>query len=177
VNGIGPELATLAVPRLGGDAGSPPAFATAAALEQDVRTVCQPCGAQTDAQTDAHWRRLTETSLRRLPDGLGACRTGGASAANRPLRSISHRLFAPWQGYGAANTARTVLAGADSPTPKPDRLLVTPHHDPALVRQFSMHPADCTLWEARVALPVPVLVTIPGCGHDPVPYTPAQFAW
>ena len=62
-------------------------------------------------------------------------------------------------------------------TPKPDRLLVTPHHDPALVRQFSMHPADCTLWEARFALPVPVLVTIPGCGHDPVPYTPAQFAW
>ncbi len=57
------------------------------------------------------------------------------------------------------------------------QLLVTPHHDPALVRQFSMHPADCTLWEARVALPVPVLVTIPGCGHDPVPYTPAQFAW
>ena len=54
---------------------------------------------------------------------------------------------------------------------------MTPHHDPALVRQFSMHPADCTLWEARVALPVPVLVTIPGCGHDPVPYTPAQFAW
>jgi len=38
--------------------------------------------------------------LAEVPDGatvmiLGACRAWGASAANRPQRSISHRLFAP----------------------------------------------------------------------------------
>ena len=34
-------------------------------------------------------------SVIRAHPGLGACRAWGASAANRPQRSISHRLFAP----------------------------------------------------------------------------------
>ena len=46
-------------------AGSPPAFATVSELEQYFRTIYKPYGALTDAQ----WRRLTETSTRRLPDG------------------------------------------------------------------------------------------------------------
>jgi len=80
---------------------------------------------------------------------------------------------------------------------------VTPHYDPAMVRQFSAHPADYDQWEAWDALTIPVLVlrgaasdlllpgvaeamrnrgpravvaTIPGCGHAPALNTPAQFA-
>ena len=146
MNDIGPELAAPAVVRIRGYAGSPPAFDTMGALEQYFRTIYQPCGALTDAQ----WRRLTETSVRRLPDGR-----------------------------------------------------VTPHYDPAMVRQFIAHPQDYDQWDAWDALPIPVLVlrgadsdlllpdvaeamrnrgpravvvTIPGCGHAPALNTPAQFA-
>ncbi len=146
MNDIGPELAAPAVARILAYAGSPPAFDTVGALEQYFRTVYQPYGALTDAQ----WRRLTETSVRRLPDGR-----------------------------------------------------VTPHYDPAMVRQFVCHPADYDQWDAWDALTIPVLVlrgahsdlllppvaeamrnrgpravvaTIPGCGHAPALNTPAQYA-
>ncbi len=146
MNDIGPELAAPAVARIRGYAGSPPAFATMGELEQYFRSIYKPYGALTDAQ----WRRLTETSVRRLSDGQ-----------------------------------------------------VTPHYDPAMVRQFIAHPQDYDQWEAWDALPIPVLVlrgadsdlllpgvaeamrnrgpravvvTIPGCGHAPALNTPAQFA-
>ena len=146
LNDIGPELAQAAIDRIRTYAGSPPAFATVQELEQYFRTVYKPYGALTDAQ----WRRLTETSVRRLPDGR-----------------------------------------------------VTPHYDPAMVRQFEVHPQDYDQWDAWDALPIPVLVlrgadsdlllpdvaeamrnrgpravvvTIPGCGHAPALNTPAQFA-
>jgi pimeloyl-ACP methyl ester carboxylesterase len=139
-------LAAPAVARILAYAGQPPAFATVGELEQYFRTVYQPYGVLTDTQ----WRRLAETSLRRLPDGR-----------------------------------------------------VTPHYDPAMVRQFVTHPADYDQWDAWDALTIPVLVlrgahsdlllpdvaeamrnrgpravvaTIPGCGHAPALNTPAQFA-
>ena len=145
MNDIGPELSAPALARILAYAGSPPAFATVGALEQYYRKVYQPDGALTDAQ----WRQLTETSLRRLPDGQ-----------------------------------------------------VTPHYDPAMVRQFDTHPTDYDQWEAWDALSIPVLVlrgadsdllrpevaeamrnrgpravvaTIPGCGHAPALNTPAQL--
>jgi pimeloyl-ACP methyl ester carboxylesterase len=43
----------------------PPAFATMGELEQYFRTVYKPYGWLSDAQ----WRQLAETSMRRLPDG------------------------------------------------------------------------------------------------------------
>ncbi|OYU99190.1 MAG: alpha/beta hydrolase [Burkholderiales bacterium PBB5] len=146
MNDIGPELAAPAVARIRSYAGSPAAFATVGELERYFRTVYQPYGALTDAQ----WRRLTETSVRRLPDGR-----------------------------------------------------VTPHYDPAMVRQFIAHPQDYDQWPAWDALSIPVLVlrgqdsdlllpdvaqamrqrgpravvvTIPDCGHAPALNTPDQFA-
>ncbi len=146
MNDIGPELAAPAVARIRSYAGSPAAFATVGELEQYFRTIYQPYGALSDAQ----WRRLTETSVRRLPDGR-----------------------------------------------------VTPHYDPAMVRQFEAHPGDYDQWLAWDALQIPVLVlrgahsdlllpevaeamrnrgpravvvTLPDCGHAPALNTPAQFA-
>ena len=145
LNDIGPELAAPAVARIRSYAGSPASFATVTELEQYFRTIYQPYGELTDAQ----WRRLAETSVRRLPDGR-----------------------------------------------------VTPHYDPAMVRQFSAHPADYDQWDAWDSLSLPVLVlrgahsdlllpdvaeamrsrgpravvvTIPGCGHAPALNTPQQF--
>ena len=146
LNDIGPQLAEPAVQRIRSYAGSPPAFATMAELEAFFRTVYAPYGWLPDAQ----WRQLTETSMRRLPDGR-----------------------------------------------------VTPHYDPAMVRQFTDHPDDYLQWDAWDALALPVLclrgehsdlllretteqmrnrgpravvVEIPGCGHAPALNTPEHFA-
>ena len=146
LNDIGPELAEPAIQRIRGYAGNPPAFGSVLELEQYFRQVYQPYGWMSDAQ----WRRLTETSMRRLPDGR-----------------------------------------------------VTPHYDPAMVRQFFVHPDDYKRWTEWDSLSLPVLclrgessdlllpetadamrvrgpravvVTIPGCGHAPALNVPEHFA-
>ena len=100
LNDNAPRLAAAAVERIKAYAGSPPAFATIAELEAFFRQVYKPYGWLSDAQ----WRRLAESSTRRLPDGR-----------------------------------------------------VTPHYDPAMVRQFIDHPHDYDLWEHYDALDIPVL--------------------
>lgn len=146
LNDNGPSLAQEAIERIKTYAGNPPQFDTVTELEQFFRTVYKPYGWQSDAQ----WRRMTETSTRRLPNGK-----------------------------------------------------VTPHYDPAMVRQFIVHPQDYDLWEEYDALDMPVLVlrgidsdlllqetaeemtrrgpcaelaVIPGCGHAPALNVPEQIA-
>ena len=146
LNDNGPSLARAAIERIRSYAGSPAAFATVGELEQYFRTVYKPYGWLSDAQ----WRRLTETSVRRLPDGR-----------------------------------------------------VTPHYDPAMVRQFETRPDDYERWAEWDSLDIPVLclrgqssdlllpdtaeqmrqrgpravvVEIEGCGHAPALNTPAQWA-
>lgn len=146
LNDNGPELAAPAIARIRSYAGQPSAFDTVSELEQYFRQVYKPYGWLSDVQ----WRRLTETSVRRLPDGR-----------------------------------------------------VTPHYDPAMVRQFIAHPQDYDLWDAWDSLNLPVLclrgedsdlllaetaeamrqrgpravvATIAGCGHAPALNVPEQFA-
>jgi pimeloyl-ACP methyl ester carboxylesterase len=149
LNDNAPRLSPLALERIKAYAGSPPAFATVTQLEAFYRQVYRPFGWLSDAQ----WRRLTETSTRRLPDGR-----------------------------------------------------VTPHYDPAMVRQFTDHPHDYDLWDHWDAIDIPVLclrgaesdlvlpdataemlrrgpgarglarvVEIPGCGHAPALNVPEQL--
>jgi len=100
LNDNAPQLAPEAVARIRAYAGNPPAFDTMAQLESFYRQVYKPFGWLSDAQ----WRRLAETSMRRLPDGR-----------------------------------------------------VTPHYDPAMVRQFTDHPDDYDLWAHYDAIDIPVL--------------------
>ena len=65
LNDTAPQVADAAIARIRSYAGSPPAFSTVQELEAFFRQVYKPYGFLTDAQ----WRRLTETSTRRLPDG------------------------------------------------------------------------------------------------------------
>src|SRR3569623_1693247 len=149
LNDNAPRLAAAAVERIRNYAGTPPAFDSMAQLEAFFRQVYKPYGWLSDAQ----WRRLTETSMRRLPDGR-----------------------------------------------------VTPHYDPAIVRQFIDHPRDYDLWEHYDQLRIPVLllrgaesdlvlpdaaaemlargpgalglarvVEITGCGHAPALNVPEQL--
>jgi len=145
INDNGPALAQPAIERIKAYAGNPPQFDTVTELEAFYRTVYKPFGWLSDAQ----WRRLAETSTRRLPDGK-----------------------------------------------------VTPHYDPAMVRQFFVHPDDYALWDEYDALEMPTLVlrgvdsdlllqetaeemtrrgpraelaVIPGCGHAPALNVPEQI--
>jgi pimeloyl-ACP methyl ester carboxylesterase len=149
LNDNAPRLASAAVERIRNYAGNPPAFASMAELEAFFRQVYKPYGWLSDAQ----WRRLAETSTRRLPDGR-----------------------------------------------------VTPHYDPAMVRQFIDHPGDYELWNHYDRLRIPVLllrgaesdlvladaaaemmtrgpgvlgltriVEVPGCGHAPALNVPEQL--
>jgi len=146
LNDVGPSVAPAAIARIRSYAGAPAAFATVSELEQYFRSIYKPYGWLSDAQ----WRRLTETSTRRLPDGR-----------------------------------------------------VTPHYDPAMVRQFVTRPDDYERWAEWDALDIPVLclrgvdsdlllretteqmrqrgpravvVEIEGCGHAPALNVPAQWA-
>ena len=65
LNDMGPQIAAAAVERIRAYAGKPPRFARISELEAYFRTIYQPFGHLTDVQ----WRRMTETSARRLPDG------------------------------------------------------------------------------------------------------------
>jgi pimeloyl-ACP methyl ester carboxylesterase len=149
LNDIAPRIADAAVERIRSYAGQPPAFDTVLELEAFFRTVYKPYGWLSDAQ----WRRLTETSTRRLPDGR-----------------------------------------------------VTPHYDPAMVRQFTAHPEDYLLWSHYDTIEAPVLclrgvdsdlvlpqtigemrsrgpgaagrlqiIEVPGCGHAPALNVPAHL--
>ena len=149
LNDNAPQLAQAAIERIRAYAGEPPAFDTVAELELFFRTVYKPYGWLSDAQ----WRRLTESSTRRLPDGR-----------------------------------------------------VTPHYDPAMVRQFSAHDDDYLIWPHYDVIEVPVLclrgaesdlvlpevtqqmqqrgpgaagllkvIEIQGCGHAPALNVPEQL--
>lgn len=65
LNDNAPQLADVAIARIRAYAGNPPAFETVRELEAFFRQAYKPFGWLSDAQ----WRRLTETSTRRLPDG------------------------------------------------------------------------------------------------------------
>lgn len=65
VNDIGPAIAPGAIERILKYSGNPPAFDTLPELEAYFREIYAPFG----IASDAGWRKLAETSMRRLPDG------------------------------------------------------------------------------------------------------------
>ena len=65
VNDIGPNLPEDAADRIVTYAGNPPVFDTVAELETWLRTVYAPFG----DNPDSFWRRMADTSMRRMDDG------------------------------------------------------------------------------------------------------------
>ena len=146
LNDIGPELAKPAVERIRSYAGSPASFATMGELEQYFRTVYKPYGWLSDAQ----WRRLAETSMRRLPDGRVTPHYDTAMVR----QFIAHPDdYDQWPAWDSLGIPVLVLRGADSDLLLPD------------------------VAEAmRSRGPRAVVATIAGCGHAPALNTPEQFA-
>lgn len=145
VNDIGPQLAAAAVQRIRNYAGNPAAFVTVTELEQYLRTVYKPYGELTDVQ----WRRLTETSVRRLPDGRVTPHYDPAMVQQFIVHPDDYDL---WDDWDRLQLPVLCLRGEDSDLLEP------------------------TVADAmRTRGPRAVVVSIPGCGHAPALNVPAQF--
>ena len=146
LNDSGPQLAAAAIQRIRSYAGNPPAFATVGALEQYFRTVYKPYGFLTDAQ----WRRLTETSTRRLPDGRVTPHYDPSMVMQFTHHDNDYDL---WHAWDTLELPVLCLRGETS-----DLLL------PEVAEQM------------RQRGPRAVVVTVPGCGHAPALNVPEHFA-
>lgn len=146
LNDIGPQLGAAAVERIRAYAGRPSAFERMSELEQYFRTIYAPYGCLTDAQ----WRRLAETSARRLSDG----RVTPHYDPKMVLQFEHHPAdYDQWEAYDSIDVPTLCLRGESS-----DLLL-----------------AD-TAEAMRRRGPRAVVVTIPGCGHAPALNVPEQFS-
>lgn len=145
LNDIGPQLAGPAVERIRAYAGAPPAFATMAELEQFFRTVYAPYGWLSDPM----WRLLTETSMRRLPDGRVTPHYDPAM-----VQQFEHHPddYLQWDAWDALALPVLVLRGEHS-----DLLL------PEVAEAM------------RTRGPRAVIATIAGCGHAPALNTDSQI--
>lgn len=145
LNDIGPALNPVAIERIRSYAGNPPQFDTVTELEQFIRTVYKPYGWQSDAQ----WRRMTETSVRRMPDG----KVTPHYDPNMVRQFIVHPSdYDRWPEYDALDMPVLLMRGIDS-----DLLLQE------------------TAEEMTRRGPKARLEVIPGCGHAPALNVPEQI--
>lgn len=146
LNDVGPRLGEAAVERIRTYAGNPAQFDRVGELEQYFRSVYKPYGWLSNEQ----WRRLTETSTRRLENGKVT-----PHYDPRMVMQFTHhpRDYDQWEAWDAIDIPTLCLRGETS-----DLLL------PEV--------AD----EMRSRGPRAVVVTIPGCGHAPALNVPDQFA-
>lgn len=146
LNDNGPETAAAAIERIRGYAGNPAAFDTVTELEQYFRTVYKPYGWLSDAQ----WRRLTETSTRRLPDGRVT-----PHYDPEMVMQFTHHIddYLRWDEWDTLDLPVLCLRGESSDLLLPD-----------------------TAEQMRNRGPRAVVAEIAGCGHAPALNTPQQFA-
>jgi pimeloyl-ACP methyl ester carboxylesterase len=137
LNDIGPQLASPALDRIRSYAGNPAAFATVGELERYFRTVYTPYGYLSDAQ----WTLLTESSVRRLPNGWVTPHYDPAM-----VMQFTHHVddYALWDTYDRIDVPVLCLRGEAS-----DLLLAE------------------TAEAMRDRGPRALVVTIEGCGHAP----------
>ena len=146
LNDNGPELAAAAIERIRSYAGNPAAFDTVSELEAYFRRIYRPYGAMTDAQ----WRRLAETSTRRLPDGRVTPHYDPAMVMQFTHHDDDYQRWAEWD---LLDIPVLCLRGESS-----DLLLRD------------------TAEQMRNRGPRAVVVEIAGCGHAPALNTAEQFA-
>ncbi len=149
LNDNAPELAPPALDRIRAYAGHPPAFATVQELEAFFREVYQPYGWLSDAQ----WRRLTETSTRRLPDGRVTPHYDPAMVQQFTAHDNDYRI---WEHYDAVTIPVLCLRGVDSDLVLPSTVQEMRQRGPGQRGQLTV-------------------LEIPGCGHAPALNVPAHL--
>ena len=141
LNDNAPELASAAIERIRTYAGNPPAFATVVELEAFFRQAYQPFGWLSDAQ----WRRLAETSTRRLPDGRVTPHYDPAMVQQFIHHPDDYLL---WDHFDALNLPVLLLRGAQSDLVLPATVEQMRQRGPGLRGQLQV-------------------VEVAGCGHAP----------
>ena len=149
LNDNAPRLADDAIGRIRAYAGNPPAFATVTELEAFLRQVYKPFGWLSDAQ----WRRMAETSTRRLPDG----RVTPHYDPQMVRQFTDHdNDYLIWDHYDCVDVPVLCLRGAESDLVLPETVAEMRQRGPG----------------ARGLLQV---VEIPGVGHAPALNVPEQM--
>ena len=149
LNDNAPALAPSAIARIREYAGSPPAFDTVRELEAFFRLVYKPYGWMSDAQ----WRRLTETSTRRLPDGRVTPHYDPAMVQ----QFISHPTdYDLWPHYDALKIPVLCLHGVQSDLVLDEAVAAMRHRGPGATGNLQV-------------------MEVPDCGHAPALNVPAQL--
>ena len=149
LNDNAPALAEPALARIRDYAGNPPAFDTVHELEAFFRQVYQSFGWLSDAQ----WRRLTETSTRRLPDGRVTTHYDPAMVQ----QFVSHPTdYALWEHYDALHIPVLCLHGVDSELVLNETIAAMGQRGPGAAGRLQV-------------------VEVPNCGHAPALNVPDQL--
>ena len=151
LNDNAPQLAQPAIERIKAYAGQPPAFARVTELESFLRAAYKPYGQLTDAQ----WRRLTETSTRRLPNGDVTPHYDPAIVGQFVHYPDDYLL---WHHYDALQIPVLLLRGVESD----------------LVLRETADQMETRGPGARGLLQ---RIEVPGCGHAPALNVPEQLQW
>jgi pimeloyl-ACP methyl ester carboxylesterase len=146
-----PELAQVAIERIKTYAGQPPAFDTLTELEAFFRQVYKPFGWLSDAQ----WRRLAETSMRRMPDGRVTPHYDPAMA----LQFTAHpNDYLIWQHYDTITQPVLLLRGAESDLVLPETVAAMRRRGPGKLGKLKV-------------------IEVHGCGHAPALNVLQQWEW
>ena len=148
LNDVGPLIPAASIRRIGDYLGRAPKFADFAAAESYIRLVSAPFGTLSDAQ----WRRLTESSLRRAADGRLEMNYDPA-IADSFRRATEGGDIDLWPLYERISCPTLLVRGADSD-------LLLPETAQAMTRRG----------------PRAKLREVPGVGHAPMFMDAAQIA-
>ena len=151
LNDNAPELAQAAIERIKAYAGHPPTFDSMTELEAFFRQVYKPFGWLSDAQ----WRRLAETSMRRLEDGRFTPHYDPAMVMQFTHHEADYLI---WDHYDAMTQPVLLLRGAESDLVLPPTVAAMRQRGPG----------------ARGHLKV---IEVPGCGHAPALNVPEHCQW
>ncbi|EGI77596.1 alpha/beta fold hydrolase [Hylemonella gracilis] len=149
LNDIGTELAAAAEQRIRSYAGNPPAFDTVSELEAYFRTIYKPYGWISDAQ----WRRMTETSVRRLPDGRVTPHYDPAMAGQFIHHPDDYKLH---DTYARIEVPVLLLRGESSDLLLPETVAAMRETGPGRAGRLQV-------------------IEVPGCGHAPALNVPDQL--
>ena len=151
LNDNAPQLAQAAIERIKSYAGQPPAFDTVLELEAFFRQVYKPYGWLSDAQ----WRVLTESSVRRLPDGRVTPHYDPAMVQQFVLHPDDYLI---WHHYDAITCPVLCLRGEHSDLVLPEVVADMHVRGPGLRGLLHM-------------------VEVPDCGHAPALNVASHFRW